>query len=122
MWAINSMVECLLDSQDTGVRFPYRLPIFLYFCMTFQGTFSRRNLHGSEKIQDDAGHSGIHKPRNHPPHQIITVNGNDYFVRKADGNFSDDARLNQFNNKTVQVDGTFIGPVFLITSIVKVGP
>lgn len=116
------MVEYLHDSQVTWVRFPHCLPLFLYSCMSFQGTFSRRNLHGSEKIQDK-DHSSVHgKPNNHPPHQIITVNGSDYFVRLAAGNFSNDNHLNQFNNKTVQVDGTFIGPVFLITSIVKVGP
>jgi len=91
--------------------------------MTFQGTFGHRTLHGSEKIHDDNGHSGLHPgPGNHPPHQIITVNGVDYFVKQAGGNFSNDARLNQFNNKTVNVDGTFIGGVLFITSISKVGP
>lgn len=117
------MVECLLDSQNTGVRFPYRLPLFLYSYMSFQGVFSRRALHGAEKIHDGTGRTHIHSgPGNHPPHQVITVNGIDYFVKQAGGNFSNDPKLNQFNNKTVNVDGTFIGGVLFITSITKVGP
>ncbi len=116
------MVEHLLDSQDTRVRFPYRLPLFLYSCMTYRGVFSHKVLHGSEKIED-RGHNNIHPgPNNHPPYQIITIDGNEYFVKYVGGNYSNDARLNQFNNKTVDVEGTFIGSVMLITSIVKVGP
>ncbi len=117
------MVECLLDSQNTGVRFPYRLPIFLHFCMLYQGVFSHRNLHTGEKVKDDGSHNNFHPgPGNHPPVQIITIDGIDYFVKMAGGNWCNDNRLNQFNNKTVIVEGSFVGAVMFITSITKVGP
>jgi hypothetical protein len=90
--------------------------------MSFQGVFSHRVLKGSEKIQDK-DHSNAHPgPGNHPPVQILTVNGVEYFVKYLGGNYSNDNRLNQFNNKTVLVEGTFVGPICYITSITKVGP
>lgn len=114
------MVEHLLDSQNTGVRFPYRLPEEF---MAFQGVFSHRNLHAGEKIQDGSKHNNLHPgPGNHPPVQLITINGVDYFIRNATGNYCNDASLNRFSNKTVSVTGNFVGGILMITTITQVGP
>ncbi len=117
------MVEYLHDSQVTWVRFPHCLPLFLYSYMAFQAFFSHRNLRAGEKIQDGPNRSQFHPgPGNHPPVQILTVDGKEYFIKYLGGNFSNDNRLNQFNNKTVLVEGTFVGPICYVTSITKVGP
>lgn len=91
--------------------------------MTFQGVFSHRNFHANEKIQDGVRYNSLRPGRgNHPPVQIITIDGAEYFIRNVTGNFCNDASLNQFSNKTVNVEGNFVGNILMITSISKVVP
>lgn len=112
------MVECLLDSQNTGVRFPYRLPK-----MIIRGVGSHRNLKVNEKIQDGPSHNNIHPgPHNVGQAHIVTVDGIDYFMKRPDGPLMGDSYFNGINNQIIDIDGEFVGDIIIVNSWTKVGP
>lgn len=114
------MAEHLLDSQDTRVRFPYRLP---RGTMSFRGTFKIKNLRSGDKITVGPRRNNV-SPYEAPsgPAQYLTVNGIDYLIRKSGSThrFFANPSFNKYNNKLVDVEGVFVGQVIIISSIVQV--
>lgn len=93
--------------------------------MKITGTFKHKALKGNEKIEGSPRHSNIEKSKDHTGSvQMITVDGVDYITAKAGESLSKDNSLNQFNNKDVEIEGTFVGtfvgPILFISSIKKI--
>lgn len=84
--------------------------------MIIQGVGGHRNLKAHEKIQDEQ-HSkfGAGEHNNGQAH-ILTVQGNDYFMKRPDGPLCGDNFFNGINNKTINVDGEFVGSIIIVTS------
>lgn len=90
--------------------------------MQFNGQAKRKNLQGDEKIKDGPDRNNLNRGRkkNVGPAQVITAEGIDYLVRSADGPICGDSKFNKFNNKNVSVEGTFVGPLLIVSSWNKV--
>lgn len=88
--------------------------------MTIKGEFKRKNLKGNEKIKKGPKGNNISKDKdNTGPVQMVTVDGVDYIAARSGESLSKDNSLNQFNNKEVEIEGTFVGPILIISSIKK---
>ena len=91
--------------------------------MKTTGAFKRKNLKSNEKIKKGSKGNNISKDKdNTGPVQMITVDGVDYITARPGESLSKDNSLNQFNNKDVEIEGTFVGPILVISSIKKVDP
>lgn len=89
--------------------------------MSFKGTLKRKNRKANEKISSTTKRNNIdRKPHNNAGQaQILTINNIDYPVHLSDGDLANDSRLNQFNNKDAEIEGVFVGPLLIISSIKK---
>ncbi len=89
--------------------------------MPVRGGFKRKNLKANEKIKNGPKHNNIKPDKdNTGPAQMVTVDGVDYIVARPGESFTKDNSLNQFNNKDVDIEGTFVGPILIISKITKV--
>lgn len=88
--------------------------------MIIQGVGGHRNLKANEKIQDDQHSSFGSAEHNSGQAHILTVAGNDYFMKRPDGPLMGDHYFNGINNQTIQVDGEFVGDIIIVRSWSKV--
>jgi len=91
--------------------------------MAFRGTFKTKNLNAGDKIKVGTNHNDLSPPpQSSGPAQYLTINNVDYLIAKAGSRhkFFAEPSWNGFNNKLVDVEGTFVGFVIIVTSIVKV--
>jgi len=92
--------------------------------MTFRGLFKVKNLNAGDKVKVGSSHNNLspEPPQPHGPAQYLTIDNIDYLITKAGSKhkFFGEPSWNGFNNKTVDVEGTFVGQVIIVSSITKV--
>lgn len=90
--------------------------------MQINGLAKRKTLQGQEKVKNGPDHNNLGKghKKNVGQAQVLTVDGKDYLIRSADGPICGDNNFNKFNNKNVSVEGTFVGPILIVSSWEKV--
>lgn len=92
--------------------------------MTFRGTFKVKNLNAGDKVTVGSSHNNVSTPPSHPsgPAQYLIIDNIEYLISKPGSRhkFFGEPSWNGFNNKVVDVDGTFIGATIITSSIVKV--
>ncbi len=86
-----------------------------------KGSFKRKNLKSNEKIKSSSKRNNVSKKDkdNTGPVQTVTISGIDYIAVRPGESLTKDNELNKFNNQEVDVEGTFVGPIFVISSIKK---
>ena len=85
--------------------------------MIIRGTGLLRNLHGHERIHEDNPHNNVaHEPHEGGKAHILSVNGQDYIMRKHGGPLSGDPFFQGIHGHTIDVDGEFIGPILFVNS------
>jgi hypothetical protein len=90
--------------------------------MPVRGGFKRKNLKAQEKIKTGPKSNDLNKKDkdNTGPAQMVTVGGVDYITARHGESLCKDNELNKFNNQDVEIEGTFVGPILVISSIKKV--
>lgn len=94
--------------------------------MAFRGSFKLKNLKVGDQVKVGQSHNNL-SPQPSPPSgpaQYLTINGIDYLITKAGSKhkFFGEPSWNKFNNKTVDVEGVFVGQIIVASSITQVGP
>lgn len=92
--------------------------------MAFRGTFKVKNLNASDHIKIAATHNNLSSPQSSGPVQYLIIDNIEYLLCKPGSThkFFADPSWNGFNNKTVDVEGVFVGQTIVVSSITKVGP
>ena len=92
--------------------------------MTFRGLFKIKNLNAGDKIKVGPSHNNLSPPPSPPsgPAQYLIIDDIEYLITKAGSKhkFFGEPSWNGFNNKTVDVEGVFVGQVIIVSSITKV--
>jgi hypothetical protein len=92
--------------------------------MSFRGTFKVKNLNAGDRIQVGLSHNNLSSPPPQPsgPAQYLIIDNIEYLISKPGSKhkFFGEPSWNGFNNKLVDVDGTFVGATIITSTIVKV--
>lgn len=92
--------------------------------MTFRGTFKVKNLNAGDKVKVGPSHNNLSPSPSQPsgPAQYLIIGDTEYLITKAGSKhkFFGEPSWNGFNNKTVDVEGVFVGQVIIVSSITKV--
>ena len=93
--------------------------------MAFRGEFKVKNLKSGDKVKVGPSHNNLFPDTGGPhsgPAQYLIIDNIDYLICKSGSRhkFFADPSLNGFNNKTVDVEGVFVGQIIIISSIEKV--
>lgn len=91
--------------------------------MAFRGTFKVKNLKAGDKVKVGSARSNLSSPpKSSGPSQYLIVNGIEYLLTKSGSThqFFAEPSWNKFNNKTVDVEGTFVGQLLFVSSISQV--
>ena len=89
--------------------------------MIIRGSGLLRALHGHEKIHEDGPHNNV-SPEPHEGGQahVLTVEGQDYLMRRHGGPLSGDPFFQGIHNHIIDVDGEFVGDILHVNSWTKV--
>ena len=94
--------------------------------MAFRGTFKIKNLNAGDKVKVGLSHNNLSPQPHQPsgPAQYLIIDNVEYLISKAGSKhkFFGEPSWNGFNNKTVDVEGVFVGQVIIVSSITKVDP
>jgi hypothetical protein len=92
--------------------------------MTFRGIFKVKNLNAGDEVKVGTSHNNLSAPPSQPsgPAQYLVVDNVEYLLTKAGSKhkFFGEPSWNGFNNKTVDVEGVFVGQIIVVSSITKV--
>lgn len=92
--------------------------------MAFRGTFKVQNLKNGDKVKVGVSHNNLSPAPSQPhgPAQYLIIGDAEYLLTKSGSKhkFFGEPSWNGFNNKTVDVEGVFVGNTIIVSSIVKV--
>jgi len=93
--------------------------------MAFRGTFKVKNLKSGDKVTVGVRHNNLGPAPSQPsgPAQYLIIDNVEYLLTKSGSThkFFGEPSWNGFNNKTVDVEGVFVGGTIIVSSITKVG-
>jgi hypothetical protein len=93
--------------------------------MAFRGTFKIKNPKTGSKVKVGTSHNNLSPAPSQPsgPAQYLIINNTEYLITKSGSQhkFFGEPSWNGFNNKTVDVEGVFVGNMIMVSSITKVG-
>lgn len=92
--------------------------------MTIRGTFKTKNLNAGDKVKVGPSRNNLFPQSSQPsgPAQYLIIGDVEYLLTKAGSKhkFFGEPSWNGFNNKTVDVEGVFVGQIIIVSSITKV--
>lgn len=94
------MVECLLDSQATGVRFPYRLPN--HEVSMYQGLVIRQKVASGSKSEREAF--------------VLSTSEGDFILRMKGQPAFGDKTFEGVVNQNIEAEGIVKGTTLIVSS------